>query len=257
MKKFTVMFLVLVLNVPFPARAASVPKNIYPPYFLRSGDKIPTAGLSNPGDLVLGPDGKPLGVREYQYPPDSTVMRKLADPDLFVEIKQAKHSERIVQQFYWHQSEGLDYCHYRDLEGNNWYGWNKDDSFNWVLWHGKRYWWRDPFAGNWLYYFQGYWWRAEGQNPQGIQVIVEGEYYLCDRSGKILQDMGQDGKGAIISASGVYQGDLGRGGRQGVRSGGRGNRSGVPGSRHGNHSDHSGAPDGPAGHPHDNQPGSI
>jgi hypothetical protein len=83
-----------------------------------------------------------------------------------------------------------------------------DGDFNWVLQWGRRYWWHDSFAGLWLYYFRGSWWRADGQRDGFIQVYIDGGYYVCDAEGNGLQDMGPDGTGAIISAPGRYQGDF-------------------------------------------------
>ena len=202
-----------------PAKAASLPVNVYRPYFLKAEDKIPNIDLFDPGPVGLGPRQESLALKESINQPDISIMKQLAYPELFEEIKAVKHSERDVKKIYWHQAGNLDYCHTRDQEGNHWYGWVSDGKWSWVLWKGKRYWWRDSFAGHWLYYYQGYWWRADGQNGRSLQVLLEGEYYSCDGKGTLLKDMGQDGKGAIVSEPGRYKGDFRHGGGPGGHNG--------------------------------------
>lgn len=208
------------------ARAVTAPTKVYPPFFLRTEDKVPTAALDNPGEPVQRPGDPSENLEENPDAPDPSTMRRLAAPDFFEKIKKSKNSEKSLSRFYWHRADALDYCHYRDREGNNWYGWTSGGNFNWVLWRGSRYWWRDGFAGHWLYYHQGNWWRADNQDDLTAQVLVDGEYFLCDKDGKILKDMGQDGEGGIVSAPGRYQGDFHHGGH----GGNHGNHSSNPGS---------------------------
>jgi hypothetical protein len=199
--------------------ADNVPQKVHPPYFLRAKDKIPNESLISPAVSVKNAKGKIIEVKQNITPPDPGIMDLLSDPLLFEEILRTKADETTAQRFYWHSAGDFDYCHYKDLEGNNWYGWSDDLGFNWILSKGHRYWWRDPFAGNWLYYFQGYWWRSDGQTRKKIQVCINGEYYLSDHNGHILKDMGPDGNGLIVSAPGQYQGDFQRGAGEG-RAGG-------------------------------------
>ena len=211
MKKTAVILLMLSLGPYLSVQAGPPPEKVFRPYFLSLQNKIPNTGLESPGGMIWGPDKKTLELRENTGAPDISTLRQLTFPDLFIALKQLKHTERSIGTFYWHQAGGLDYCHFPDREGNHWYGWISGGNFNWVLWRGRRFWWRDAFTGHWLYYYQGYWWRADRQDGQSLQVLVDGEYFLCDRQGKILKDMGQDGEGAIVSAPGRYQGDFHRG----------------------------------------------
>jgi hypothetical protein len=198
------------------ARAANdVPLKIHQPYFLRANDKIPNDGLVCPSDAVKDLHGQAMDVAENIAPPDAGVMDQFSDPSLFEKIQRSKSSETAMQRFYWHSAGGLDYCHFQDMEGNHWYGWSEDGNFNWILSRGHRYWWHDPFARHWLYYYQGYWWRSDGQTGDSIEACLDGEYYACDSRGRIVTDMGQDGNGGIISAPGRYRGDSHHGGSQG------------------------------------------
>jgi hypothetical protein len=198
------------------ARAAdNGPKRVHPPYFLRSKDKIPPDSLSHPMASLVDANGQAMESKENISTPDSSVMDRLSDPGLFEEIRKTKSVETTPDRLYWHSRDDLNYCHYLDEEGNHWYGWTDEQGFNWVLWRGHRYWWHDPFAKHWLYYYQGYWWRADGQGKDSIQVCVDGEYFLSNGRGDVLSDMGQDGTGGIISAPGRYQGDMHHGGSHG------------------------------------------
>ncbi len=219
MKNFLMACLILAQAVWADTPAA--PTKVHWPYFLRAQDKVPRKSLACPDVPPQGPGGQAWDPRASIQPPDPKVLDLFSSPALFEEIQRDKSRETQVQHFYWHATpRGLDYCHFQDLEGNHWYGWEGGDgNFNWVLGKGHRFWWRDPFAAHWLYYFQGYWWRADGQGPHSIQVCVGGEYYACDAQGNVLKDMGQDGSGAIISAPGRYQGD---------RRGGHGGHGGQP-----------------------------
>ncbi len=188
--------------------APTPPKKISRPLFLKPTDKIPLGTLRSPGVPDQGRDGNPLGVDESIYAPPADILDKLSDPGLFEEIKKAKKKENQVNRIYWHTSTGWEYCHFRDEEGNHWYGWNDRKAFHWVLWRGDRYWWHDDFAGNWLYYFRGYWLRAHQQSSGDLQVLINSEYYVCQKDGTITKDMGQDGKGGIVSGNGPFRGDF-------------------------------------------------
>ena len=193
---------------------APAPKKIFPPLFLKSSDKVPLAGLSNPAVPDEGPDRSPLKVDEAIDAPATQILEELSDPDLFEILKGEKKEEPRIGQVNWHVGADfdLDYCHFRDEEGNHWYGWSDGQAFDWVLMLGNRYWWRDAFAGHWLYYARNHWWRADLQTPNSLQVLIQGEYYLCQKDGTILKDMGQDGNGEILSGNGPFRGDFHHGG---------------------------------------------
>ncbi len=209
------------------AEDSGFPK-VHQPYFLRDQDKVPSLDLAAPAGSLEDDKGQPLESDENIAPPDAGIMDRLSDPILFEKIKKAKNIETALKRFYWHTSGDLDYCHYQDMEGNHWYGWMDDGGFNWVLWRGHRYWWHDPFAEHWLYYYQGNWWRADGQAKNSIQVCVDGEYYACDGQGRVFMDMGGDGNGNIESAPGRYQGDFHNGGHGGGHGSGGHSSSGSP-----------------------------
>lgn len=227
--------------VPF-VLAQSAPVSLVKPRFLTLSDKVPSGSSLIPPIPLADARQKKIRSTETILPPDPGTMTLFSDPDLFETIKADKKKEREFQHFYWHQAEALDYCHYRDLQGDHWYGWVDGDHFDYVLWRGNRFWWRDPFADHWLYYYRGVWWRADGQDALTLQGCVGGEYYLCDRTGKVLKDMGADGQGLIVSAPGVYQIDLRR-----ERWAKRRMQEGEHPEKEGGHMDHSGENEGSQG----------
>lgn len=213
-------------------------QKLHQPYFLQAKDKIPRNDLACPDVNLQGPDGKPLDLQVNIQPSGSKTMDLFSAPGIFEAIQRQRPSETTPQRFYWHELDEMEFCHFEDLEGNHWYGW-KDDvegKFNWVLWRGHRYWWHDAFAGHWLYYYQGVWWRADGQSKNSIQANLNGEYYACDAQGRILGDMGAEGDGDIVSAPGRYQGDSAKGGGHGGHGAHAGHSGGGQGGHNGGQS---------------------
>ena len=209
------------------------PQKITPPIFLKPDDKTPPGGLASPAVPDQGPDRGPLSVEESIDAPQASLMAQLSDPDFFELLKETKKDETQINQVNWHVSDDidLDYCHVRDEQGNNWYGWSDGQAFHWILMTGNRFWWYDEFAGHWLYYAKNYWWRADAQSASRLQVLIGGEYYLCQKNGAILKDMGQDGSGEILSGNGPFRGDFHHGGHGGGHAaGGSGSRSNSSGS---------------------------
>ena len=196
------------------------------PRFLFPKDPVPMKNVEEPGDLLVEPDGKTKEVKVDFLAPPSDALDLFSDPELFEQIHKNHSSEAAVGRFYWHSKGDLTYCHLMDIEGNHWYGWSEGGNFHWILWRGHRYWWHDSFAGHWLYYYRDVWWRSDGQDQGQIQACFNGEYYLCDRNGKILKDMGEDGEGNLLSApNSRHGGHHGHGGGRGGQ-----NNSGTGGA---------------------------
>ena len=200
---------------------------VHRPSFLRVQDLVPRGDLSRPNGPISYADKTAVEPGISIQLPDADTMGVFSDPSLFEEIQLEQPYEKRPGHFYWHNLDGFAFCHFKDLEGNDWYGWaGEDGNFNWILQAGTHYWWRDSFASLWLYYAGGSWWRADGQGKNQIQVNIDGEYYACDAQGNILEDMGQDGAGPIVSAPGRYQGDS---------HGGHGGHGGHHGEGHWSH----------------------
>ncbi|HTA76419.1 MAG TPA: hypothetical protein VK791_04615, partial [bacterium] len=84
--------------------------------------------------------------------------------------------ENIVGRYYWHNYNGLDYCHYYDRWGCNWYGWNCGSGFYWSCWWGNNWWWYDPAYYRWCYWYDGWWWWQNPDNVTQVYVYNNGDY---------------------------------------------------------------------------------
>ena len=84
--------------------------------------------------------------------------------------------ENVVGQYYWHNYNGLNFCHYYDRWGCNWYGWNCGNSFYWSCWWGNNWWWYDPTGYRWCYWYDGWWWWQNPDNVTDVYVYNNGEY---------------------------------------------------------------------------------
>jgi hypothetical protein len=200
-------------------------------------------GLAVPDSPTLGADGKPLNIADDIAAPRGEILGYLANSPIS-NIEQLNHQEHQPTQFYWHTSPGGDFCHYRDFEGNHWYGWMDRGRFHWVLYKADRFWWNDSYAGRWLYLDRGQWWWKDEPSPNRVRLYLDGSYYPCNAKGVIVSaDLGER-PGEIVSGSGPFQGDLtpaggqgssrGRGGHHGEGHEG-GHRQGVNGEGRGGH----------------------
>lgn len=89
--------------------------------------------------------------------------------------------ENVVGHYYWHAYNGLNYCHYYDRWGCNWYGWNCGAGFYWSCWFGNYWWWYDPGYYRWCYWYDGWWW---WQNPNDVTVtyVYNNGQYIPEQS---------------------------------------------------------------------------
>jgi len=84
--------------------------------------------------------------------------------------------ETVAGQYYWHNYNGLNFCHYYDRWGCNWYGWNCGAGFYWSCWWGNNWWWYDPTGYRWCYWYDGWWWWQNPDNVTDVYVYNNGEY---------------------------------------------------------------------------------
>ncbi len=84
--------------------------------------------------------------------------------------------ETMVGHYYWHNYNGLNFCHYYDRWGCHWYGWYFGSAFYWSCWWGNYWWWYDPAYYRWCYWYDGWWWWQNPDNVQEIDVYNNGEY---------------------------------------------------------------------------------
>jgi hypothetical protein len=176
---------------PSPGPTASFP----PPLHLKASLAIPDDALF-PKPAVPAKDayGVPLETTDSAQLPSGEVMDDLTDPSILAQILKLNHAESAKNRYQWHASRVWRYCHFRNQDGNHWYGWKTGPQFHWLLFKNGLYWWRDSQAGRWLYFHQGYWWWPDKQNKGKYQVYQkDGHYYLCDAHGVLGSDTGPRG----------------------------------------------------------------
>ncbi len=171
------------------------PTPVFPkPASIPVKERIPNArhyGLPRPPSQSL--DGTPVTLdNDLDNVPLDQSMADLADPSALDQLSSANKADSVPQKYYWHSFKSGNYCHVKK-DGHDWYGWQKDGAFHWVLWSGGRFWWRDDYADRWIYYDQGYWW---WQNPKtaSFQVFLQdGHYHVCDANGVLGDDLMRTG----------------------------------------------------------------
>ena len=90
-------------------------------------------------------------------------------------IAREQGAERARNQYYWHNSDGRRYSHYRDADDIDWYGFYFGPSFYWTRYYGDRWWWYDQGYARWVFWWNGYWW---WQGPGGSDyVYMDNNYY--------------------------------------------------------------------------------
>ncbi len=96
-------------------------------------------------------------------------------PAVMAKINIYNSHETVAGQYYWHNWNGTNYCHYYDSWGYHWYGWYWGNTCFWSRWYGNNWWWYDPGYARWCYWYDGYWW---WQDPylNVTYVYNNGEY---------------------------------------------------------------------------------
>jgi hypothetical protein len=96
-------------------------------------------------------------------------------PEVMAQINIYNNHETVAGQYYWHNWNGTNYCHYYDSWGYHWYGWYWGNTCFWSRWYGNNWWWYDPGYARWCYWNNGFWW---WQDPYANVVYVynNGQY---------------------------------------------------------------------------------
>ncbi|HUO58940.1 MAG TPA: hypothetical protein VMV05_12260 [bacterium] len=89
-------------------------------------------------------------------------------------------TENRRNNYYWHTTNGLNYCHYYDNWGYHWYGWYLGPQFFWTRWYGNNWWWYDSTFDRWCYWHDGGWWWQDPFHVNVVYVYNNGDYTACD-----------------------------------------------------------------------------
>ena len=106
-------------------------------------------------------------------------MRAIAKDRAFTDqVTRWKAGEREPGHTYWHNYNGINYCHFYDRRGNHWYGWWRGGSFFWTQFYWGYWWWFDPLSYRWCYWSDGWWWWQDPYNV--VYVYDDGQYVTPD-----------------------------------------------------------------------------
>ncbi|HEY5037488.1 MAG TPA: hypothetical protein VIJ93_00290, partial [bacterium] len=168
------------------------PKLSQPP-FLQDPDRLLTIenGPFSPDPPSRGADQTPLSAVEDIVAPEGEVMDGLTNEEILPQIGLFNRTESESGSYFWHLTTGGDFCHFRDFEGNHWYGWEGNEKFHWVLWRGGQFWWHDNYARRWLIFSNGNWWWSGIQATDTVKVYLDGSYFACDGNGMIVSTEGE------------------------------------------------------------------
>ncbi len=213
MKKYLWILLILILGGAQAARASDVTSTptltptvtltpgVPKPLVFQSKDRLwDSTHFSLPHPPRKSADGAALDLaNEEENAPQGPALLNLTGSVVFAQIPEVNKADNHSGQYVWHVLQDFSYCHHPD--GNrNWYGWNTDGTFHWVLWWSGRFWWYDSYAERWLYFDQGYWWWQSLKNPNEIQVYMQdGHYHACDANGVLGDDLMKTGQEETVT----------------------------------------------------------
>jgi len=199
----------------------AAPADVFPDL----GIKDPACNLNlqgpapEPDPPLFGAEGGRLSSVDDFYAPAPDQMDELLSQGFF-SPKEVDSREDQPTRYVWHFTDGTAFCHYYDMEGNHWYGWDREGKFSWARFQAGHFGWQDPVTNRWLVYAQGNWWWQDPQNSAHLQAYQGGRYYAYDSRQGALLPTALD-PGGIASAPGRYRGDFRHGGGHGWGRGGR------------------------------------
>ena len=100
-------------------------------------------------------------------------------------------TENQVGHYYWHSDEGINYCHYLDASGYNWYGWYAGDQYFWTRNFNGRWWLYDSDFNRWCFWNNDFWW---WQDPNHV-----GDLYCYNNDNYIPSNSAEDQ--VVVTAS--------------------------------------------------------
>jgi hypothetical protein len=103
-------------------------------------------------------------------------MRTVNGQSLGAAVEKNNREETKAGRYYWHHEGGLDYCHYRDGSGYQWYGWYFGAQFFWTRNFEGRWWWYDGDFDRWAFYNEDFWWWQDPYHLGDLYCYDNGSY---------------------------------------------------------------------------------
>ncbi len=100
--------------------------------------------------------------------------------DWHARIEGFNASENQRNQYYWHNDNSFNYCHYIDNQGYHWWGWYVGNQFFWNRYYGNRWWWYDSGFDRWCFWNEGYWWWQDPYHVGDLYCYNNDSYIPCN-----------------------------------------------------------------------------
>jgi hypothetical protein len=106
----------------------------------------------------------------------SAHMALVSGPQWQGRVETYNRGEGRAGHYYWHNEGGLDFCHYRDASGYQWYGWYFGAQFFWTRNYDGRWWWYDADYDRWAFYNDDFWWWQDPYHVGDLYCYDKGDY---------------------------------------------------------------------------------
>jgi hypothetical protein len=97
-------------------------------------------------------------------------------------VNQFNFSENQAGHYYWHNDDGVNYCHYLDASGYHWFGWYRGDQYFWTRNFNGRWWWYDADYDRWCFWNNGFWWWQDPYHVGDLYCYNNDNYIPCNSS---------------------------------------------------------------------------
>lgn len=122
--------------------------------------------------------------------PPSQHAAVVGNADIVRAIRRQQRVEVVPHRFFWHDVDGVRFCHFFDGRFH-WWGFYNGPTFYWTFFWGDRWWWFDEFRGRWVFWSDGFWWWP---GPGGAPYVYVGNNYYP------YEDMGVTVERAYVQA---------------------------------------------------------
>ncbi len=132
-----------------------------------------------------GPDHQPLTAsavspRHFNDDVVRNQMKTVDSADWRTRLDQYNVAENQAGHYYWHNDDGVNYCHYLDSSGYQWYGWYSGDQFFWTRDFNGRWWQYDSDYNRWCFWNNGYWWWQDPNHVGDLYCYNNNDYIPCN-----------------------------------------------------------------------------
>ena len=146
-------------------------------------------------------DGKPRTHKPWKGHPDHRTI--IDNVTVINEINRYSETERMPNNYFWHEYGDGYWCHYYDDWGYHWVGFYWGDSYYWTRYYDGRWWYFDGVSDRWCYWHDGYWWYQDPSRVEVVYVYVgDGYYRYGGQTGRVILDPERPGRKLFVDTDG-------------------------------------------------------